>query len=45
MDRIPPSQKISRKIEKMLNEGLDREGDMTTVLIRLGVERLVQELL
>jgi transposase-like protein len=45
MDRIPPSQKISKKIEEMLNEGLAGEGDMTTVLIRLGVERLVQELL
>ena len=45
MDRIPPSQKISKKIEKILNEGLDGEEDMTTALIRLGVERLVQELL
>jgi transposase-like protein len=45
MDRIPPSRKIDKKIEEMLNEGLDGEGDVTTSIIRLGVERLVQELL
>jgi putative transposase len=45
MHRIPPSQKIGKKIEQVLNQGLDGEGDVTTGLVRLGVERLVQELL
>jgi putative transposase len=45
MHRIPPSRKIGKKIDDILSQGLDAEGDVTTVVIRLGVERLVQELL
>jgi putative transposase len=45
MNRIPPSQKIRKKTEELLNEGLDGEADVTSVIVRLGVERLVQELL
>jgi len=44
MDRIPPSRKIGKRIEEMLRQGLDGEEDVTTTVIRLGVERLVQEL-
>lgn len=45
MNRIPPSQKIGKKLETLLTQGLDGEGNVTSALIRLGVERLVQELL
>lgn len=45
MKRIPPSQRIGKKINELLNHGLDREEDITTVIIRLGIERLIQELL
>jgi putative transposase len=44
MDRIPPSRKIGKRIEEMLKQGLEGEEDVTTTVIRLGVERLVQEL-
>ena len=45
MKRIPPSQRIGKRINELLNLGLEGEEDVTTVIIRLGVERLVQELL
>jgi|MudIll2142460700_1097286.scaffolds.fasta_scaffold127110_1 transposase-like protein len=44
MHRIPPSQKIGKKIDEVLRQGLDGEEDVTTAIIRLAVERLVQEL-
>jgi len=45
MNRIPPSQKIRKKTEALLNQGLEGEGDVTSLIFRLGVERLAQELL
>lgn len=45
MHRIPPSQKIRKKTEALLNQGLQGEGDVTSLIFRLGVERLAQELL
>ena len=45
MKRIPPSQQIRYQINELLNHGLDGEEDVTTVIFRLGVERLVQEML
>jgi len=45
MKRIPPSQKIGKELEDLLAQGLDGEGNVTSALVRLGVERLVQELL
>jgi transposase-like protein len=45
MKRIPPSQQIGKKFEDLLKHGLDGEGDVTTTIIRLGIERFVQELL
>lgn len=45
MRRIPPSQKIGKELEDLLAQGLDGEGNVTSALVRLGVERLVQELL
>ena len=44
MNRIPPSQKIGKKLEQLLNQGLDGEEDITSVVVRLGVERVVQEM-
>ena len=44
MHRIPPSQKIGKKIDEVLRQGLDGEEDVTTAITRLAVERLVQEL-
>jgi transposase-like protein len=44
MDRIPPSQKIGKKVEQLMNQGLDGEADITTKVVRLGIERVVQEM-
>ena len=44
MHRIPPSQKIGKKFEKLLNQGLDGEEEVTSMVIRLGIERVVQEM-
>ena len=44
MKRIPPSQQIGKKVSELLKQGLDGEDDITTVILRLGVERLVQEM-
>ena len=45
MKRIPPSQRIGKRINELLSLGMEGEEDVTTVIIRLGTERLVQELL
>jgi putative transposase len=45
MKRIPPSQRIVQKVTKLLDQGLDGEEDVTALIVRLGVERLVQEML
>ena len=45
MKRIPPSQQFGKKVEELLKHGLDGDGDVTTAIIRLGIERFVQELL
>jgi transposase-like protein len=45
MNRIPPSQRIRKKTEELLKQGLEGEGDVTSLIFRLGVERLAQELL
>jgi transposase-like protein len=44
MHRIPPSQKIGKKFEQMMAQGLDVEEDVTTMVLRLGIERVVQEM-
>ena len=45
MKRIPPSQQFGKKMEELLKQGLDGQEDVTTTVIRLGIERFVQELL
>jgi putative transposase len=44
MHRIPPSQKIGKKAEDLLKQGLDGEADVTSLVVRLGIERIVQEI-
>jgi len=44
MERIPPSQKIGKKLDDLLSHGLNGEGDVTSSIVRLGIERLVHEL-
>jgi len=44
MKRIPPSQKMRKKVAELLRQGLDGEGKITSALARLGMEWLVQEL-
>jgi putative transposase len=44
MHRIPPSQKIGKKAEDLLKQGLDGEADVTSLVVRLGIERVVQEM-
>jgi putative transposase len=45
MNRIPPSQRIRKKTEELLDQGFEGESDVTSLIFRLGVERLAQELL
>jgi putative transposase len=44
MHRIPPSQKIRKRIEELLDQGLDGEADVTSLIVRLGIERVAQEI-
>jgi hypothetical protein len=45
MDTISPNQKIGKKLDDLLSQGLKGESDVTTSIVRLGIERLAQELL
>jgi putative transposase len=45
MQRIPPSQKVRQRIADLLAHGTDSEEEMITTVIRLAVERLIQEML
>jgi hypothetical protein len=44
MNRILPSQKIGKKTEKLLKQGLDGEADVASLIVRLGIERVIQEM-
>ena len=44
MNRIPPSQKIGKKLELLMSQGLEGEEDVTSMVVRLGIERVVQEM-
>ena len=44
MNRIPPSQRIGKQFEQLMNQGLDGEEEVTSMVVRLGIERLVQEM-
>jgi transposase-like protein len=45
MQRIPPSAKVRQRINDLLQQGLDTPEDLSQVVFRLGVERLLQEML
>jgi putative transposase len=47
MERIPPSQQVRQRIYDVLHQGINEaeESEITTTVIRLGVERLIQEML
>ena len=45
MHRIPPSQQVRQRIRDLFASGAETEEKMTSVVIRLGVERLIQEML
>jgi len=45
MTRIPPSEKIRGRIEELLSGELSASEDITSTLLRLGAQRLAQELL
>ena len=44
MHRIPPSQKIRKKMEELLKQGLDGEVNVTSLVVGRGIERVVQEM-
>lgn len=45
MDRIPPGERLRQRIDELLQGGWQGEEDLSTVLLRLGAQRLAQELL
>jgi putative transposase len=45
MERIPPSQRLRQRLDDLLRHGLQGEQDIATLVLRLGTERLLQELL
>lgn len=45
MSKVAPSQRIREEITRLLEEGLDGKADVTSTLLRLGAQRLAQELL
>lgn len=45
MSRVPPSRQIVQRIAELLESGIEGEADVTGTLVRLGTQRLVQELL
>jgi len=45
MPKVAPSQRVREEITRVLKDGLDGEADVTSTLLRLGAQRLAQELL
>jgi hypothetical protein len=45
MQRIPPGQKIRKETQGLLNQALDGAGDITSLIVRLGTDRVVPEML
>jgi transposase-like protein len=45
MPRIAPSAKIQEEISRLLQDGVSKDQDVMGMLLRLGAQRLVQELL
>lgn len=45
MRRIPPSARVRQQIQELLEKGVEGSTDLVQMFMRLGVERLLQELL
>lgn len=45
MTRIPPSHKLREAVQQLFSGGITGDEDVTSTLLRLGAQRLVQELL
>jgi transposase-like protein len=45
MSRLPPSQDIAQKVAEFMEKGVGGETDVTGALVRLGAQRLIQEML
>jgi len=45
MKRITPSERMRQRIKDIMENGLETEEDIASLIIRLGVERLIQEML
>ena len=45
MPRIAPSAKIREEITRLLRDGVPKDQDLVGMLLRLGAQRLTQELL
>lgn len=45
MKRIPPSERIRQKVEQLMQGDWQGEEDLSTMLLRLGAQRLAQEFL
>jgi transposase-like protein len=45
MNRIPPSERIRKELDQLLNEGLEGQENLLSTLVRLGAQLMVQEML
>jgi transposase-like protein len=45
MSKVAPSHRVREDINRLLKDGLSKEADVTSTLLRLGAQRLAQELL
>jgi transposase-like protein len=45
MFRVAPSRRVREEIDRVLKHGVDGQADLTSTLLRLGAQRLVQEVL
>jgi hypothetical protein len=43
MQRMPPSHRIGKKTEELLKPSLDGQADVTSLIVRVGLGRVVQE--
>jgi putative transposase len=45
MQRIPPSERIRKQLDELLNEGLEGQGNLLSTLVHVGAQLVVQEML
>ncbi len=46
MSRVPPSERVRKEVEELLRNGIQGEGgQLTSKLVKLGAQQLIQELL